>query len=296
MKTEDFELTLFDRVEMIRSVMQHIPDDLAYISYSGGKDSTVLSHLIDEALPGNRIKRVFCNTGMEHVSIVDYVKEQQKKKDPRIEIILAGVNVKKMLEEDGYPFKSKIHSEFVERYQNSGLKLKSVQKYIAGGGGRYSCPKKLLYQFTDEFKLKISQKCCANLKKKPFARYAKETGKTLTLTGVRAGEGGIREFQADNHGCVFRNKDGTIHKFNPLSPCSDAFIDWYIKKRKIELCELYYDPFNFKRTGCKGCPYNIHIKEDLEQMKQFIPNEYTQCELIWKPVYDEYRRIGYRNL
>ena len=80
MKTEDFELTLFDRVEMIRSVMQHIPDDLAYISYSGGKDSTVLSHLIDEALPGNRIKRVFCNTGMEHVSIVDYVKEQQKKK------------------------------------------------------------------------------------------------------------------------------------------------------------------------------------------------------------------------
>lgn len=29
-------------------------------------------------------------------------------------------------------------------------------------------------------------------------------------------------------------------------------------------------------------------------MKKYFPEEYKQCELIWKPVYDEYRRIGYR--
>ena len=29
-------------------------------------------------------------------------------------------------------------------------------------------------------------------------------------------------------------------------------------------------------------------------MKQHLPNEYKQCEIIWKPVYDEYRRINFR--
>lgn len=293
---EDFELTLFDRIEMIRSVMQYVPDERAYISYSGGKDSVVLSHLIDEALPNNKIDRVFCDTGIEFQAIVDFVKEQQKK-DHRIRIIAPKRNIKKMLEDDGYPFKSKLHSEYLERYQKSGLKTKSVRKYIStAGGGRYHCPKKLLYQFTDEFNLKVSQKCCYNLKKKPFARYAKEHGKTLTMTGIRSAEGGIREYQADKHGCVFRNKDGTIYKFNPLSPCSDEFMEWYINSRNIELCKLYYDPYNFKRTGCKGCPYSINVAQELEKLEEFLPHEYKACETIWKPVYAEYRRIAYRDM
>ena len=29
-------------------------------------------------------------------------------------------------------------------------------------------------------------------------------------------------------------------------------------------------------------------------MEQFSPAERRQVEMIWKPVYDEYRRIGYR--
>lgn len=131
---EDFELTLFDRIEMIRSVMQYVPDERAYISYSGGKDSIVLYHMIDEALPHNKIDRVFCNTGIEFQAIVDFVKEQQKK-DHRIHIITPKRNIKRMLAEDGYPFKSKLHSEYLERFQRSGLKTKSVQKYISTAGG-----------------------------------------------------------------------------------------------------------------------------------------------------------------
>ena len=29
-------------------------------------------------------------------------------------------------------------------------------------------------------------------------------------------------------------------------------------------------------------------------MYLYLPNEAKQCELIWKPIYDEYRRINYR--
>ena len=29
-------------------------------------------------------------------------------------------------------------------------------------------------------------------------------------------------------------------------------------------------------------------------MKKYFPDERKQCELIWGPIYDEYRKIGYR--
>jgi hypothetical protein len=29
-------------------------------------------------------------------------------------------------------------------------------------------------------------------------------------------------------------------------------------------------------------------------MEELLPNERKACEVIWKPVYEEYRRIGYR--
>ena len=67
-----------------------------------------------------------------------------------------------------------------------------------------------------------------------------------------------------------------------------------IKERNIKLCKLYYHPYNFKRTGCVGCPYSVDLQDQLEIMEKYFPSERKQCELIWKPVYDEYRRIGYR--
>lgn len=43
-----------------------------------------------------------------------------------------------------------------------------------------------------------------------------------------------------------------------------------------------------------GCPYNIKIKNSLKTMKQLLPDEYRKATILWKPVYDEYIRIGYR--
>lgn len=36
------------------------------------------------------------------------------------------------------------------------------------------------------------------------------------------------------------------------------------------------------------------INEQLDVMSKLLPNERKQCEILWKPVYEEYRRIGYR--
>ena len=111
------------------------------------------------------------------------------------------------------------------------------------------------------------------------------------MTGERIAEGGSRATHTD---CILFDKNEKPKKFKPLNPLSDEFIEMYIKERNIKLCELYYPPYNFYRTGCKGCPYAIHLQEELDTMKRLSPNEYKQCEIIWKPVYDEYRRIGYR--
>ena len=72
--------------------------------------------------------------------------------------------------------------------------------------------------------------------------------------------------------------------------------DEWIKNvyNNIKLCKLYYPPFNFRRTGCKGCPYSLDLQEQLEIMALYLPTERNQCEYIWKPVYDEYRKLNYR--
>lgn len=52
----------------------------AYVSFSGGKDSTVLHHLIDEALPGNTIPRVYINTGIEYKKVVTFVERERERR------------------------------------------------------------------------------------------------------------------------------------------------------------------------------------------------------------------------
>lgn len=88
-------------------------------------------------------------------------------------------------------------------------------------------------------------------------------------------------------------KNGHL-SFHPLIKITKEWEDWFIKEYNIELCELYYPPYNFKRTGCKGCPYSLDLQKQLDVIESLLPNEKKQCELIWKPVYEEYRKINYR--
>lgn len=62
----DNEFILMDRLQKIKQIINKYGEENFYVSFSGGKDSTVLSALIDMALPGNKIPRVYANTGIEY--------------------------------------------------------------------------------------------------------------------------------------------------------------------------------------------------------------------------------------
>ena len=60
----DNEFLLQDRLQKIRQIINKYGEENFYISFSGGKDSTVLSALVDMAVPENKIPRVYANTGI----------------------------------------------------------------------------------------------------------------------------------------------------------------------------------------------------------------------------------------
>lgn len=281
---QELEFQLQERIIFIQELTKQYDLSKAYISFSGGKDSVILSKLFDIALPNNTIERVYFNTGIEYNLMIKYVKELASK-DTRINIINSSKNVKATLEKVGYPFKSKEHSTKLNMYQN-GSKAKSLIKYLSDSS--FACPSVLKCQFTKEYNLKVSPYCCKEFKKDIAKKYQKENNKSIKILAMRREEKGQRAKLK----CISKNKDITI--INPLAPITEELEEYIIQKYSIKLCDLYYEPYNFKRTGCKGCPYNLRLQEDLETIRKLLPNEYKQCWFIWGRVYKEYQRLNYR--
>lgn len=283
-------LLLYDRLIKITQIIEQYGEENFCMSYSGGKDSNVMHALFDMALPDNKIPRVYCDTGIELNAVRDFVK-QKATEDSRFVIIKPNVPIKKMLEDKGYPFKSKFHSYALRVWQGSKKKKDWVQKYINREYISYGkqCPYKLKYMFDENFSLQISDLCCDELKKKPFKAYQRKHNYSIKILGLMTSEEGQRN-QAK---CLAFSGD-KLKAFQPLAPLTKDWEDWFIAEYGIKLPIVYYPPYNFERTGCKGCPFALNLQHDLDILQMYFPNERKQCEAIWKPVYEEYRRIGYR--
>lgn len=290
----DNEFLLEDRLTKIKSTMKQYGEENFAMSWSGGKDSCVMSTLFDMALPNNRIPRIYADTALDLSIMRDFIKEEMKR-DDRIVRIEPTVNVKNMLEQDGYPFSSKRFSERLCKYQRDGMSGNWVKHYLGihedgkQWKGNYKCPKSLKYCFSPDFNIKVSDKCCKRMKEEPLDKWMKENGYKYGILGLMAEEGGRRS----NITCfAFRNKK--FKNFQPLAPLTKEWEDWFIEKYGVRICDIYKPPYNNQRTGCKGCPFSLHLQEELDILQEYFPNDRKACEKLWKPVYDEYRRIGYR--
>lgn len=273
-------------------------DGKCFVSFSGGKDSTVLLALIKMCedvltVPPNGIKAVFFQTGIELGITNDFVKWVKENYYPNLDIIRPEKTFDWIIRNKGKPIKSKMKSGYLERWHRGSRTRTVVQNLVYGlsnqgkRAARTALADKDFHMIHDDFSIKISGNCCKYMKKMPSKKYAKEHEMKGIMTGLRSGEGGARDLnarvrKAEGHICTFV-RDGIIHKM-PIIDWSDGDIEEFIEKYHVPLSRAYTE-FGFRRTGCMCCPFSLQLDKDLEYLFYHEPNRYKAAMHWLKDVY-----------
>ena len=217
------------------------------VSFSGGKDSTVLLHLIRRLYP--RVKGVFSDTGLEYPEIVQFVKETEN-----IEWIRPKRSFKEVIERFGYPLISKEVSNNIYEVRNTNSEKLRNKRLYGDAKGNGKIPKK--WQFLKDAPFEIHSYCCSVLKKRPFKKYKKEHNNVGIVIGTMAQDSRLREQQYLKYGCNnFHNNQS-----RPMGFWLEEDIWDYIKKFDIPYSKIY--DLGYKRTGCMFCAFGIHLEKE----------------------------------
>jgi len=250
-----------------------------YVSFSGGKDSSVLLHIARKLYPD--IEAVFVDTGLEFPEIREFIKTFDN-----VTWLKPKMTFKEVIEKYGYPVISKENAQKIDQYRNDkSEKTKKTRMFGNISKNGKLCgklPNKWRYMINAPFK--ISSKCCNKLKKDPFYKFEKQTGK-FPIEGVRKQESAVRN---QRQGCnMFDKKRPTSWA---LGSWTDDDINNYIKDNNIKLAEVYN--MGYERTGCMFCMFGCHLEKEsrFERMKKTHPKQYDYCmtKLGLKEVLDYY--------
>lgn len=109
-------------IQRIKGWIDEYGEDGVYVSFSGGKDSTVLLDIVRKEYPS--VKAVFFDTGLEYPEIREFVKTFDN-----IDWIKPKMNFREVITKYGYPMISKEVSECVQgarKYLTSILQDETV--------------------------------------------------------------------------------------------------------------------------------------------------------------------------
>ena len=258
-----------------------------YVSFSGGKDSTVLLHLVRMLYP--ETKAVFINTGLEFPEIQKFVKTIDN-----VDIIRPKMSFREVIQKYGYPYPSKeVAQKIYEATNTRSDKLKNKRLFGDDkGNGKISEKWKHLI----DAPFNISYQCCNKLKKAPVKSFEKATG-LHPILGTMASESGLRKTEYLKNWCNIL--DGKRPIGRPLSIWNDSDIWEYIKKYNIQYSDIYNK--GYERTGCMFCLFgisqeksDIFNKNRLQKLKETHPKQYQYIidELNFKDILD-YEHINY---
>lgn len=267
-------------------------DGKVYVSFSGGKDSTVLLHIARQLYPD--IKGVFDDTGLEYPEIRDFVKKQSN-----IIWIKPQKTFYQVIRDYGYPIISKEQSQYISEARNTkSEKLKNLRLNGRGKGSGSKISNKWKPLLDSDFK--ISNQCCNIMKKRPLHKFDRESG-MKGMIATMAGESGLRFEQYMKGDCNQYNAKNPVSK--PMSFWSEQDVLSYIKRENLEIASVYGEVVEREsnrleltgahRTGCMFCMYGLHLEQHpnrFERMKTTHPKlyDYIMNKLNGKHIMEEY--------
>lgn len=287
-------------------------DNEVYVSFSGGKDSTVLADICARwcKVVRKTLYLVFVNTGLEYPEIQKHVKyfaEWLRNKygiEVELEILRPKMRFDEVIKTYGYPIISKEVSLDVE-YARKGSQwaLYKFQGKNADGTDSKRKASSIRYAPLVDMDIKISNKCCSVMKKSPSKKYEKETGRKAIIATL-AEESSMRENAWLKHGCnAFNAKRATSQ---PMSFWTEQDVLQYIKEEQIPIASVYGDivyaedsdqmriedygidcggkeklrTTGCDRTGCIFCAFGCHLEKSpsrFERLKETHPRQYEYC-------------------
>lgn len=273
---------------------------MVYVSFSGGKDSTVLLRLARELYP--EVPAVFVDTGLEYPEIRQFVKSIDN-----VVWLRPKMNFKQVLEKYGYPVISKRQAQYIREIQCPTEKNRATTKLRLTGvrsSGKYSGYSKIsdCWQYLKDAPFKVSEQCCDVMKKKPMDKFVKETGRQPFI-GTMASDGANRELEyLQNGGCNVFNSgrpkstplgfwtDQDVLQYldaiyNPFYPSGPGKLPYHkplyasvygkIYKRGGQLVTT-----GVSRTGCMFCMFGVHMEQEpnrFQRMQITHPKRYNYC-------------------
>ena len=280
-------------------------DGQVYVSFSGGKDSTVLKHIVDSMY--DDVPSLFVNTGLEYPEIQKFAMSQKNVVTVRPEM-----RFDEVIKKYGYPVVSKEVAQTVcEAKKNAQTgkyiyRIKKLNGELIGKNGKPSTYNIPQWKFLLDAPYDISHKCCDVMKKKPAKTYEKTTGRKAII-GTLASESTLRKTQWVRYGCnAFESKRPTSQ---PLSFWTEQDILHYIKQFDVPYCSVYgeivpvddgeqfegqlttFDVLNnyegtllkttgCDRTGCIFCMFGCHLEKEpnrFQRLKETHPRQYEYC-------------------
>lgn len=244
-------LSLDSKIRMteqrIKVWIEAFGEDGVYVSFSGGKDSTVLLDIVRNKMGLKQIPAVFVDTGLEYPEIREFIRSFEN-----VVWLKPKMNFKQVIEKYGYPFFSKETSEAIYYARKAQRNEISPKKYKYGTSirllqlqgkmphkkngeptGEYSKMfDKSRYQFMLDAPFEVSNRCCSVMKKTPLKQI-----KGYPITAQMAQESKQRTSQWLKNGCNGFEMKSPIS--NPMAFWTEQDVLLYIKKYEIPICSVY---------------------------------------------------------